>query len=268
MSALLVAWLAVLMLIGGDAGPPAPQSWGVQEPPKTGGQGGRPVASSQDDGSRQPLAVRQDAPTAATPEQLAALRDVLARPEFGAAAGRGLLDRLLDPVRSLARSVLGEAIRLLGRLLSGSGGEAVGYATVAVGLAVTVAAGLVVRRLLRGALATEAALAGDTTTRPPRADEELAHARTLAEAGDLRAAVHHRYLAVLRHLDERGLLRFDRALTNRELLPRVPADAAIAAALAPLVARFDRLWYSQATCSREEYDELARLADRVWEAAA
>ena len=205
-------------------------------------------------------------PTVATPEQIAALREVLARPEFGSAAGRGVLDRLLDPARSVVRWVVAEIIRLIGRLLDGNG-AAVSYATVAVGVAVTAAAGLMVRRLLRGTLATEAALAGAGPTRPVRADEELARARSLAEAGDLRAAIHHRYLAVLRRLDERGLLRFDRALTNRELLPRVPADAAVATSLAPLVARFDRLWYGQSTCSREEHEEFARLADRVWEAS-
>ena len=236
MSSLVVAWLVGAVLVGAVS-----PSWrGLAQP---------------------------DAPTAATPEQLAALREILAQPEFGAAAGRSLLDRLLDPARSLLRWAVGRGIRLIGRLLNDNG-EAVGYTTWAIGLAVTVAAGLVVRRLLRGTLATEAALAGTAPARPVRADEELARARALAETDDLRAAVHYHYLAVLRRLDERELLRFDRALTNRELLPRVPADAAVSTSLAPLVARFDRLWYGQSTCSREEYEEFARLADRVWEAAA
>ena len=209
-----------------------------------------------------------DSPTVATPEQLAALREVLARSEFGAAAGRGMLDGLLDPVRAVLRRVVGEILLFILRLLGGGAGEPIAWGVVAVGAVVMAGAALVVWRFLRGTVAADDELAATALVRTLRADEELARARELAQAGDLRAAVHHRYLAVLRRLDERGVLRFERSLTNRELLPKVPSDAAVGAPLAPLVAQFDRLWYGQSTCSREEYEQFAQLANRVWEAAA
>src|ERR671917_386261 len=63
-----------------------------------------------------PAADRAWSAQIATSEQLAVLDEILARPEFRAAEGRGVLDTLLDPVRSAARAVLREVARALGRL--------------------------------------------------------------------------------------------------------------------------------------------------------
>lgn len=197
----------------------------------------------------------------ATTEQLAVLEDILARPEFRAAEGRGALDVLLDPVRTFLQSVVLEGLRAFGRLLA-AGGQAGAYAGLAVASAVVLGAGLIVARLARGTLVAEAELAAAARAGPPRAETELARASALAAAGDFRGAVHHRYLAVLRRLDERGLLPFNGSLTNREHLARA-ASPALAEALAPLVAAFDTLWYGQPSCSREEYERFAALAHRA-----
>ncbi len=205
--------------------------------------------------------------TPATPEQLALLREILGRPEFLAEEGRGVLDILLDPVRLAIGAAFLEVIRALARLLA-AGGGASGVALLAIALVVVGAAGLVVWRLARGTLAAEAELAVETPAGPPRAEVELARAHALARAGELRPAVHHRYLATLRHLDERGLLLFDRSRTNREHLGRITAGPGLAGSLEPLVATFDRLWYGQSSCTAEEYARFAALADRVWSAAS
>jgi hypothetical protein len=208
------------------------------------------------------------AQTGATPEQLAALERVLARPEFQVEEGRSWVDRVLDPLRSVLRAVWLAVVRWVMEQTAGRVGSAFG------GLGVWLAGGLVVLglgivlRLSRGTLAAEARRAEASSSGPPRAEAELAVAARLAAAGDPRGAVHHRYLAVLRRLDERGLVRFDQALTNRELLPRAATRPTLQAALTPLVERFDQLWYGQSTCSAAEYEAFALLANRVWGAAA
>jgi len=202
----------------------------------------------------------------AMPEQLAVLGEILGRPEFRVGEGRSPLDLLFDPIRTLLWAVAREVLRWLGRLPQGSD-EAPTYFGALIALAVVVVAGVVLARVARGAMADEAELTSSASSGPLGADNELAQARSLAEAGDLRGALHHHYLGALRRLDERELLPFDRSLTNRELLPRAGANQALAESLAPLVAAFDRLWYGQASCSHEEYAQFAALADRVWRAA-
>jgi hypothetical protein len=203
---------------------------------------------------------------AATPEQLAMLQAILNRPEFQAAEGRGLLDRLLDPLRPVVRWLLGQLFRLFVEGLK-AGGEAVPIGLALVSLAVVGVAVVVVRRAVRGTLAGDAALGTSRQGGPPRATDELAAARAFAAAGDARRAVHHHYLAIQLRLDERDHLPFDGALTNRELVPRLDAAPELADPFAALVTMFDRLWYGQASCSLGEYDAFARLAERVWAAA-
>jgi len=44
-------------------------------------------------------------------------------------------------------------------------------------------------------------------------------------------------------LEERGVLRYDRTLTNREVLEAVPTGSPLRGRLAPVVQTFDRVWY-------------------------
>jgi len=214
-------------------------------------------------------ALATDVPSA-TPAQLSALEEILARPEFRAAEGRPILDRPLDPVRAWVRWLVFEGLRLLERLLEpalDAGGSAIVLGTVVIGLVIVGGAALLLYRLAGGAVADDTALATTHAGGRPRAAEELARARELARAGLARRAVHHHYRAVLLRLDERDRLSLDAALTNRELLPRLTAAPELTGPFAELVARFDRLWYGQTDCSPDEYAAFARLADRVWQGA-
>lgn len=74
----------------------------------------------------------------------------------------------------------------------------------------------------------------------------LQQAGSLAQGGDYRTAVRYLYLSSLLWLDERGVMRYDRALTNREHLNRLPADATLHAHLQPIVETFDQVWYGNA----------------------
>jgi len=210
-------------------------------------------------------AQQNDAPSA-TPDQLAQLADILNRPEFRAAEGRGYLDRLLDPIRAWLLRLLGALLRMIGRGID-AGGQPLEIGLVLLGLAVVLVAVLGVRRFLHGALVGDAKIDGERASRVRRAVDELAGARALAQIGDARRAVHHHYLAVLLRLDERDHLPFDGTLTNRELVPRLGASPELAEAFAALVASFDQLWYGQASCTLDEYAAFARLADRAWAAA-
>lgn len=108
---------------------------------------------------------------------------------------------------------------------------------------------------------------GDEARTTP--EELRGRALELAERGEFRSAVRVLYLAVLLQWDERGKLRFDRALTNREVLAQLgdDEDAVAIRRLRPLVERFDRSWYGAAPCSLEEYAEFERLAMSAWEPA-
>ncbi len=101
-------------------------------------------------------------------------------------------------------------------------------------------------------------------TPPQRMRADAVH---MARSGDYRAAVRTLYAALLLHWDEIGKLRFDRALTNREVLAQArqgDGGAARAAMLEPLVDRFDRYWYGAARCGADDYAVFAALVDAAW----
>lgn len=84
--------------------------------------------------------------------------------------------------------------------------------------------------------------------------DALARAQQFANAGDYRGAVRQMYLATLLLLDQRGKLKYDPTLTNREYLRETSLDTRTSAALTPIVEIFDRSWYGFEPISREEFD--------------
>lgn len=97
--------------------------------------------------------------------------------------------------------------------------------------------------------------------------EARAEAERLFTLGEFRAALRLLYLATLIRWEEAGRLRFDRSLTNQEVVARVTAagDCSMLDQLTPLVERFDRVWYGGANCTADDYQQFASLADRAWE---
>ncbi len=83
-----------------------------------------------------------------------------------------------------------------------------------------------------------------------------------AAAGNYRDAIRYLYLTTLILLDERGLLRFDHSLTNREYLQRL-GQSRLGTLLTPIVDTFDRTWYGHTLPTREEYERYASLVDEV-----
>lgn len=74
----------------------------------------------------------------------------------------------------------------------------------------------------------------------------LDQASEKARGGDHRTAMRYLYLSALLWLDERDMLRYDRALTNREYLERVSDNPLLRGRLQPIVETFDAVWYGHA----------------------
>ncbi|HZR98705.1 MAG TPA: DUF4129 domain-containing protein [Chloroflexota bacterium] len=196
-------------------------------------------------------------------EQLAA---ILARPEFQPPKPN-VVERLLQPVLEPLRLAWERFWRgLLARLNAPSGD---GSGVVFLVLGAVVVAGL--GALLAGAFAGNVVSGAQTTAGcgGPRRGLAASRARAfeLAAAGDYRAALHELHLATLLALDERRLLRFQPELTNHEHAAAGRVDPAIRPALARLVELYDRLWYSGAPVSADDWQRFASLADACVAAA-
>ena len=200
-----------------------------------------------------------NAPSATARDSLAA---ILARPEFRPRAPAPW-ETWLSPVREAWERLVRTVLYHLGA--TGGSGES----SLLVGVGVLVLLGLVA--LLLGAVGGQVVAAAQIAVPPPgarpRARATREQARRLAEAGRYRDAVHELYAATLLHLDERGLLRFRPSLTNREHLVRGAASPALAPLLAPLVEGYDRLWYSGAPCTADDWTGFAALSEAVWRTA-
>lgn len=94
------------------------------------------------------------------------------------------------------------------------------------------------------------------------AETALQRAQEVSSTGDYRTAVRYLYLSSLLLLEERGLLRYDRSLTNREYLRSLSQHPALRAILRDMTEVFDQVWYGYHTLDAEHY---AHYAARVME---
>jgi hypothetical protein len=209
-----------------------------------------------------------------TAARLAVLAKVLARPEFN--TPMSLWDRFWQWLRNLisrwlpndATSTNAGWVRRLVELVPW-------IVTIVIVVAVIWLLSYWLQRALRAfvtdARTAELTLEGDM---PSTAAEARKQARAAAQTGNYRDAVRRLYLAALLQLAEHDLIRYERSLTNREVLVRVPADSPIRAHLEPVVATFDQVWYGVrepdlATfhAYEHEIDELANVATQATDAA-
>jgi hypothetical protein len=85
-------------------------------------------------------------------------------------------------------------------------------------------------------------------------------ARQLSQGGDYRSAVRYLYLSSLLLLEERRLLRYDRAKTNREYLRDLSEHPELEEVLEDVVGVYDRVWYGHKNLEEEDFDQ---FSDRV-----
>lgn len=90
------------------------------------------------------------------------------------------------------------------------------------------------------------------------------YAASLAAQGDYRAAVRALYLGTITGLDERRLIRFDPALTDREYLWEAQRQQRwLAEPLRPFVRLVEGIVYAGAPCGAAEYAQAREMADTV-----
>lgn len=193
------------------------------------------------------------------------LRAILARPEFTRASRvRDLLGRLEQGLARLLERLLPRAglepgaAGLFQRLLLGA---LVALVALGVGVAL-VALLLALRRVGRPG----------APSRPPQAPHEardlvargwLDLAEEEAARGDYLSALRSAYLALLRRLDERELLRLDRDRTNWELVGQLPPGPA-REDLVAATRLFESRWYAGRPAEAGEYSSLRETVSR-WE---
>lgn len=183
-------------------------------------------------------------------DELEKLRQILSNPPF-----------VEGPLERLGRFLLGLLRQLLGA--ASPQGDA-RWGTVAVGIIVAGVVLFFIVRAVRNTLTRDARLATQSSVAPITSSEALANAQTFAAAGDYRSAVRELYLATLILLDERGIIRFDRSLTNRETLSDVArANTALAADLGPVIDTFDRVWYGFAPVDATTFEQYRDQVERV-----
>jgi hypothetical protein len=138
-------------------------------------------------------------------------------------------------------------------------------ARLALIVAGVMATGIAAYYLVRGLsdqrvrLDVPAAMTDDPTT----ADMARERAAASEAASDYRNAVRYLYLSSLLMLDERGLIHYDRTLTNREHLRQVADKTQVAEALRPVVNTFDDVWYGFAPINELLYQEFRQDVDRL-----
>jgi hypothetical protein len=93
--------------------------------------------------------------------------------------------------------------------------------------------------------------------------QALERARSLAAGNDYRHAVRYLYLSTLLWLDERGLLHYDPACTNREFLQQVSGNHSLHKALLPVVDFFDQVWYGFAPLDGHAYATFGQQVEQV-----
>ena len=92
----------------------------------------------------------------------------------------------------------------------------------------------------------------------------LARAETAEAASDFRGALRFLYLSAILHLQERGVLPYDKSLTNREYLHQTQVDIDLHTALGPAITVFDEVWYGHKPCDAETVASYRDLLQKVY----
>lgn len=99
----------------------------------------------------------------------------------------------------------------------------------------------------------------------PSSKPMISEAAKLAEGGDYRGAFRCAYLASISYLDEIEVLRFERSRTNWEYLRdlRKGGKEVSYKELKPVTLDFDRVFYGNSDCSKQEYLKAVEAYNRI-----
>lgn len=174
------------------------------------------------------------------------LKDIFAHPPFQRAASDSAAQQWWRDFWDWVGRLIDDLLRPVGQLAPTTG---VTISWVIAGVGGALLLGVIIYLLigLRRGMAAEAQADDEDAEARLTAKTALGQAGDLARGGDYRTAVRYLYLSALLWLDERDMLRYDRALTNREYLDRVRDNPALRGRLAPIVETFDQVWYGHAS---------------------
>jgi hypothetical protein len=205
-------------------------------------------------------------PVSSAPDDaLQQLEDILSRPPFARPEmpDDTFLTLVLEWLLDLLDGLFGPAFDT-----GTTTGQAMGWLLVAVCVALVGGVLLYLLLNLRRTMAQEAqASAQHDPESQLTANSALQQASTLARGGDYRTAVRYLYLSSLLWLDERGTLRYDRALTNREYLDRLADNPELRARLQPIVDTFDRVWYGHILLDTEDFRQYQQQVEALRKSA-
>lgn len=192
------------------------------------------------------------------------LAAILARPEFQYETAEP------SPLEQWWQSIKARFWEWVARLLPNvgiPGGRLPNILLTIVGVALLAAILVYVWRNLLADFTTEARLedGAQGSDEDLTADTALQRAQDLSHSGDYRSAVRYLYLSSLLILEERGLLRHNRALTNREYLRSVAHRPELASVLSDVIEVFDRVWYGYRPLQKADYERYARQVQTLKE---
>jgi len=187
------------------------------------------------------------------------LRQILNRPPFlQQAPQRSLLSDLIDWLIDMLDRIMSP----LGRAGAASSSSVAWLATIG-GSVLIVGIVAYVLFSLRRSLVREASAADADPEANLTATLASKQATELARSGDYRTAVRYLYLSALLWLDERELLRYDRALTNREYLEHLRDNGELRSRLLPIVETFDRVWYGYTPLDAPDFEAYRRQVEAL-----
>lgn len=92
----------------------------------------------------------------------------------------------------------------------------------------------------------------------------LARAETAVEANDFREALRFLYISAILHLQERGILPYDKSITNREYLRISHTDYDLQNTLTPIITVFDEVWYGYKHCDQQTVESYRETLKDVY----
>lgn len=189
------------------------------------------------------------------------LDSILNHPPFAANAQQSFVTQFLD---WLSRMFDRMFQNVGGGPVSGVSANLISWLMVVVSFLLIIGTIVYLFSDIRRTLTRDAQLAAaDNPDASLTANDALQQATTLAHGGDYRTAMRYLYLSSLLWLDERALLRYDPALTNREYLASLAHHPELHAHLMPIVETFDHVWYGSVPLDADSFARYRQDVDML-----
>ena len=95
--------------------------------------------------------------------------------------------------------------------------------------------------------------------------EALTQSEKAVESKNFREALRFLYLSAIFNLQERGMLTYDRSLTNLEYLRTLGAHAELQQAMRPAIRVFDDVWYGYKPCDADTVADYREMLKNVYQ---